>query len=185
MSVRSELSESGARAEFLGVAQPTLAKPKRLATLYMTILIFEFLAVASAAYFSSVSYRYTELHLLPNEYLPAALFIAALVSIVSIAFRHFVAIQRQPLHALLWSGLGAVGLAFSVFLSTLFLLKAIGDYSRGAFVFSDRRRRRHGLPNADDLLFLDAVRYTLRSRRSPPRRIDRRTSIIGYSSPIW
>jgi Undecaprenyl-phosphate glucose phosphotransferase len=135
MSVRSESSESAARAEFLGVAQPTLAKPKRFAAFYTKILILEFLAVASAAYFSSVSYRYTELHLLSNEYLPAALFIAALVSIVSIAFRHFVAIQRQPLHALLWSGLGAVALAFSFFLSTLFLLKAIGDYSRGAFIF--------------------------------------------------
>ncbi len=135
MSVRSELSESGARAQILGVAQPTLAKPKRIAAFYTGILIFEFLAVASAAYFSSISYRYTEFHLLPNEYLPAALLIAALVSIVSIAFRHFVAIQGQPLHALLWSGLGAVALAFSFFLSTLFILKAIGDYSRGAFIF--------------------------------------------------
>jgi Undecaprenyl-phosphate glucose phosphotransferase len=72
---------------------------------------------------------------LPNEYFPAALFIAALVSIVAIGFRHFIAIQRQPLHTLLWGGLGAVALAFSIFLSTLFVLKAIGDYSRGAFIF--------------------------------------------------
>ena len=135
MSVRSEFSESVARAQILGVAQPALAKPKRFALFYTRILLFEFLAVASAAYLSSVSYRYTELHLLPNEYLPAALLLAGLVSIVSIAFRHFGAIQGQPLHTLLWSGLGAVALAFSFFLSTLFLLKAIGDYSRGAFVF--------------------------------------------------
>jgi Undecaprenyl-phosphate glucose phosphotransferase len=135
MSVRSEFSERGARAEILGVARPASAKPTRFAAFYARILIFEFLAVAAAAYFSSVSYRYTELHLLPNEYLPAAILIAALVSIFSIAFRHFAAIQGQPLHALLWSGLGAVALAFSFFLSTLFLLKAIGDYSRGAFVF--------------------------------------------------
>ncbi len=135
MSVRSESSEIRAAARILSVAGPVPARPTRLVAFYATILIFEFIAVASAAYFSSLSYRYTELHLLPNEYLPAALFIAALVSIVSIAFRHFVSIQRQPLHALLWSGLGAVALAFSFFLSTLFLLKAIGDYSRGAFVF--------------------------------------------------
>jgi Undecaprenyl-phosphate glucose phosphotransferase len=135
MSVRSESSEIRAAARILSVAGPVPARPTRLVAFYATMLVFEFIAVASAAYFSSVSYRYTEFHLLPNEYLPAALFIAALVSIVSIAFRHFVAIQRQPLHTLLWSGLGAVGLAFSFFLSTLFLLKAIGDYSRGAFVF--------------------------------------------------
>jgi Undecaprenyl-phosphate glucose phosphotransferase len=135
MSVGSESSEIRADARLLGVVGPVSAKPARFAAFYAKILIFEFLAVACAAYFSSLSYRYTELHLLPNEYLPAALFLAALVSIVSIAFRHFVAIQRQPLHALLWSGLGAVALAFSFFLSTLFLLKAIGDYSRGAFIF--------------------------------------------------
>src|ERR1700733_2336942 len=135
MSVRSESSEIRADARILGVAGSTAAKPPRFFAFYATILVFEFLAVASAAYFSSVSYRYTELHLLPNEYLPAALFLAALVSIISVAFRHFVEIQRQPLHALLWSGLGAVALAFSFFLSTLFLLKAVGDYSRGAFIF--------------------------------------------------
>ncbi len=136
MSVASQSSQVQADARSLGSVRPISAKPKRLATVYVTILVFEFLAVASAAYFSSVSYRYTDLHLLPNEYFPAALFIAALVSLVSIAFRQFIGIQRQPLHTLLWNGLGAVALAFSFFLSTLFLLKAIGDYSRGAFVFS-------------------------------------------------
>jgi len=119
----------------LGVARPSPAKPMRFAAIYARILVIEFLAVASAAYFSSVSYQYTTVHLLPDEYLPAALFLAALVSIVSIGFRQFVAIQRQPLPTLLWNGLGAVALAFSLFLSTLFLLKAIGDYSRGTFIF--------------------------------------------------
>jgi Undecaprenyl-phosphate glucose phosphotransferase len=135
MSVASEPSQIRADARTLGSVRPISAKPRRFATIFAAMLIFEFVAVASAAYLSSVSYRYSELHLLPNEYFAAALFIAALVSAVSIGFRHFVAIQRQPLHTLLWSGLGAVALAFSFFLSTLFLLKAIGDYSRGAFVF--------------------------------------------------
>ena len=52
-----------------------------------------------------------------------------------LAFRQFVAIQRQPLHMLLWSGVGAVALAFTFFLSTLFLLKISGAYSRGTFIF--------------------------------------------------
>src|SRR5271163_1932348 len=139
MSLRSESSDVRVDALALGVTRPASVKPTRVrapgkptrvAAIAAHMLVFEFIAVAAAAYFSSVSYRYTELHLLPNEYLPAALFIAALVSIVSIGFRQFIAIQRQPLHTLLWGGMGAVALAFSVFLSTLFVLKAIGDYSR-------------------------------------------------------
>ena len=63
------------------------------------------------------------------------LFLAALVSVISLAFRQFVGIQRQPLHALLWSGMGAVALAFTFFLSALFCLKFIEEYSRVTFVF--------------------------------------------------
>jgi len=137
MSVNSESSEIRADAGILSLAQPLSAKPTRLTAIYARILVLEFLAVAIAAYFSSVAYQYTALNLEPDihEYVPAALFLAALVSLCTIGFRHFIALQRKPLHALLWSGLGAVALAFSFFLSTLFLLKLIGDYSRGAFIF--------------------------------------------------
>jgi Undecaprenyl-phosphate glucose phosphotransferase len=137
MSVSSESSEIRADAGILGLTQPAFAKAKRLHFIYAKFLFLEFLAVAITAYLSSVAYQYAALDLRPDihEYVPAALFLAALVSIVSIGFRHFVALQRTPLHMLLWSGLGAVALAFSFFLSTLFLLKLIGDYSRGAFIF--------------------------------------------------
>jgi Undecaprenyl-phosphate glucose phosphotransferase len=134
MSLRSESMKVRADVLPLGATRPS-AEPVRFGSIYARILVFEFIAIAAAAYFSSISYQYTALHLLPDEYFPAALFLAALVSIVSIGFRHFIAIQRQPLHTLLWNGLGAVALAFSFFLTTLFLLKVIGDYSRGAFVF--------------------------------------------------
>ena len=55
-----------------------------------------------AAYLSSVAYEYTALNIQPNihEYIPAALFLAALVSIIAIGFRQFADIQRQPLHKL-------------------------------------------------------------------------------------
>jgi Undecaprenyl-phosphate glucose phosphotransferase len=66
---------------------------------------------------------------------PAAIFIALMVSLFSISFRHFEAIQTQPRHRFLWSGIGAVGLAFSLFLSTLFLFKISEEYSRGSFIF--------------------------------------------------
>ncbi len=135
MSLRSQSSKVRAEALTLGGARPSSAEPMRFPAIYAKILVFEFLAVAAAAYFSSVSYQYTALHLLPDEYFPAALFLAALVSLVTIGSQQLVAIQRQPLHTLLWSGIGAVALAFSFFLTTLFLLKVIGDYSRGAFIF--------------------------------------------------
>ncbi len=137
MSVRSESSEIRARAQLQGAVGPISAKPKRFAAFYAKILALEFIAVATAAYLASVFYQYSALQLQPdvNEYVPAALFIAALVSVVSLGFRHFIAIQRQPLHVQIWNGIGAVALSFSFFLSTLFLLKITGDYSRGAFVF--------------------------------------------------
>lgn len=112
------------------------AKEMRLATVTSSMLVLEFLSVSAAAYLSSVFYHYTTLDMLPaiSEYVPAALYIASLVLIISLGFRHFTAIQRQPLHVLLWNGLGAVALALSLFLSTLFLIKGAQGYSRGAFI---------------------------------------------------
>ena len=137
MSVSTESSEVRTSGLTIGSERPAIAKPKRYASFYARILVLEFLAVGFAAYLSSAFYRYSALQLQPDltEYVPAALFIAVLVSLFAIGFRQFNAIQRQPLHVLLWSGIGAVALAFSFFLSTLFLLKFTADYSRGAFVF--------------------------------------------------
>src|SRR5271169_2802929 len=137
MPVRSEWSEVQAGTLTSGVLRPMSAKPMRFAAVYAKITILEFLAVAAAGYLSGVLYQYTALNQQTDltTYIPTALFIAALVCIVSIGFRHFVAIQRQPLHLLLWNGIGAVALAFTFFLTALFLLKAIGEYPRGAFIF--------------------------------------------------
>jgi len=97
----------------------------------------EFIFIAAAAYLSSSFYRYSALHLAPapSQYVPAALSIAALVLIIAVVLRHFAAVQRQPLHMLLWNGISAVALAFSLFLSILFLLKGTEEYSRGSFIF--------------------------------------------------
>ncbi len=139
MSLRGEASNR-AEALALRVAAPAIVKPTRFETVCARFLALEFLAVALAAYGSGVGYQYTAysgLDFFPeiNQYVPAALSLAALVSLVSVGLRHFRALQRQPLHALLWNGLGAVALAFSFFLSTLFLLKLMSEYSRGAFIF--------------------------------------------------
>lgn len=137
MSVGSE-SSSGARARPLALhPAPSSAGPMRLGNISAKILALEFLAVASAAYLASTFYHFTTLQAQPeiSESVPISLYVATLVFSISLAFRHFAAIQRQPLHVLLWSGLGAVALAFSLFLSTLFLVKGTGEYSRGAFIF--------------------------------------------------
>jgi Undecaprenyl-phosphate glucose phosphotransferase len=99
-------------------------------------MVMEFLAVASAAFIASSAYNLFTFSLLPvPQYIFSALFIATLVSLVSLGFKHFTAIQMRPLHVLLWSGIGAVGLAFALLLSTIFLLKVAEDYSRGTFIF--------------------------------------------------
>ena len=131
MSVGSDLSELHA-----SLVRPKLIKPARLATVCTILFILEFISVAVAAHVASLGYQYAayaQFETTTDVY--GALFLAALVSVISLGFRQFVGIQRQPLHALLWSGMGAVALAFAFFLSALFLLKFSGEYSRGAFVF--------------------------------------------------
>ena len=101
------------------------------------ILALEFFAVAISAYFASLLYHYIGTAAWPPayQYVPAAVLIALLVLLVSITFHHFEAIQTQPRHRFLWNGIGAVALAFSLFLTTMFLLKVSEDYSRGSFIF--------------------------------------------------
>ena len=50
-------------------------------------------------------------------------------------FKHYVGVQVQSRDRFLWSGIGAVALAFSLFLSLLFVFKIADWYSRGTFFF--------------------------------------------------
>jgi Undecaprenyl-phosphate glucose phosphotransferase len=109
-------------------------------TLFFMLAVFvaiEFLAVAASAYLASLIYYriFFDSWFAPLQYVTAALYIATLNLIISISFRNHLAILRQPRHVFLWSGIGAIGLSFSIFVSTIFLLKIAGDYSRGSFVF--------------------------------------------------
>ena len=63
-----------------------------------------------------------------------AVAIATLVLAVSVALRHFATLQTQPLHRFLWNGLAAAGVAVSLLLAALFLLKVSDDYSRATFL---------------------------------------------------
>jgi len=116
---------------------PRPANMKRLGVVRRKIMTLEFLAVAGSAYLASIIYHSAFIAPSPPvmQYVFAAFFIATLFSLVSAGFQHFNAIQMRPLHVLLWTGVGAVGLAFSIMLSTLFLLKIAEDYSRGTFIF--------------------------------------------------
>jgi Undecaprenyl-phosphate glucose phosphotransferase len=96
----------------------------------------EFLVVALTAYAASLVYSFAAARSwsTAHGYLPSALSIAALILGVSLALRHYAALQTQPLHRFLWNGLGAVALAFSFFLAILFLLKVTDEYSRATFL---------------------------------------------------
>src|SRR5258708_1299444 len=90
-------------------------RTRRLSEAVAGIVAVEFLAVGSSAYLASVVYHYVGSGSPPPayQYVPAAIFIALMVSLFSIGFRQLESVQTQPRHTFLWSGVGAVGLAFA------------------------------------------------------------------------
>jgi Undecaprenyl-phosphate glucose phosphotransferase len=109
---------------------------QRLSTAVAKLVVQEFLVVAGSAYAASVIYQGATLMWSSGDrYVGAALFLAAMVELISFGFGHYKNTQAQTRHAFLWSGVGAVALAFSFLLSALFLLKFAEPYSRATFVF--------------------------------------------------
>jgi Undecaprenyl-phosphate glucose phosphotransferase len=115
-------------------AWPAGASP--LQSFLIKLSLGEFIVVAAAAYFGSVVYHRLLLLCWPNpeQYLPAAILLAVMLSFVSLALQQFAAMQTQPRHRFLWNGAEAVALAFSFFLSIMFLFKMTDAYSRGTFL---------------------------------------------------
>ena len=113
------------------------SKATKLTVVFGYMLAIEFLMAAAATYFGSILYHNVSFGSLPhpNIYIGQSVFIAAILTIASLASRHFEMAQRQQMHVFLWSGIGAVALSFAFFLSAIFLLKISKDYSRGAFIF--------------------------------------------------
>jgi Undecaprenyl-phosphate glucose phosphotransferase len=109
----------------------------RLGNLIVGIVAIEFFAIAAACYTASVIYFATFHSVWPSteKYVAAAVFIAVLVVVAAIGFKHYDAVQAQSRDRFMWSGLGAVALAFSLFLSLLFVFKIAEWYSRGTFFF--------------------------------------------------
>ncbi|HKR30849.1 MAG TPA: hypothetical protein VJT08_10235, partial [Terriglobales bacterium] len=109
----------------------------RLERLLVQIVALEFLVIAGTCYLASAIYYETFLSTWPpvEQYVPAALSIALLVLLTALGFKHYVGVQMQSRDRFMWSGIGAVALAFSLFLSLLFVFKIADWYSRGTFFF--------------------------------------------------
>jgi Undecaprenyl-phosphate glucose phosphotransferase len=107
---------------------------KRLSTFIARLLLQEFMIVSVSTYLASAIYQRTFVEEWPraNIYITSALFVGFMVAVVSI--RRHMNLQRQARHTFLWSGFGAVILAFSFLLSGLFLFKIAEPYSRATFV---------------------------------------------------
>ena len=95
----------------------------------------EYFTAALASYLASLIYGWCFVgSTLPaTQYIVSAICIASLLIATALGFRQFVSVQSQPRHSFIIHGLGAIVLAFSLFLSMLFLLKFGEHYSRGTF----------------------------------------------------
>jgi Undecaprenyl-phosphate glucose phosphotransferase len=109
-----------------------------LAVAISKLVLQEFIVVAGTAYLASLIAHeaiWSQSPPIFEFYLAADLFLAATVELIALGFGHYKNSQSQSRHAFLFSGFGAVALAFSFLLSALFLLKITEMYSRATFVF--------------------------------------------------
>lgn len=122
--------------ELTGTVRSTAA-PLHLSTVIARLVAAEFVVIAAAAYGASAIYSRLILLGWPpvEQYVSGAVSIAVLAVLVSLGFHHFTSIQTMPRHKFLWNGIGAVMLAFSLFLTIIFLVKQADGYSRGTFLF--------------------------------------------------
>src|SRR5215472_7942517 len=87
----------------------------RLERLLVQIVALEFFVMTATCYLASAIYYETFLSTWPpiEQYIPAALSIALLVLLAALGFKHYVGVQVQSRDRFMWSGVGAVALAFS------------------------------------------------------------------------
>jgi Undecaprenyl-phosphate glucose phosphotransferase len=121
--------------EGVGYLNSSAVAKGRIERLLAAIIAAEFFVVTGTSFLTSVAYYVVILTGWPPtvEYVTAAILIAVLVLLTALGFKQYVAIQAQSRDRYMWSGLGAVALAFSLFLSLLFVFKIADWYSRGTF----------------------------------------------------
>jgi Undecaprenyl-phosphate glucose phosphotransferase len=132
------LNHRAAAASAVLPRQDVVSRPPQPLWLAITkLVILEFFVVAGAAYLASVIYHEAVMGEWPSThlYIAANLSLAVTVESIALGFGHYKNSQSQSRHAFLFSGFGAVALAFSFLLSALFLLKITELYSRATFVF--------------------------------------------------
>src|SRR5262249_5340943 len=135
---RALLHNRAAAASVVLLRQEAVSRtPQPLWVAITKLVIHEFFVVAGAAYLASVIYHEAMMREWPSSplYIAANLFLAATVELTALGFGHYKNSQSHSRHAFLFSGFGAVALAFSFLLSALFLLKITELYSRATFVF--------------------------------------------------
>jgi Undecaprenyl-phosphate glucose phosphotransferase len=109
----------------------------QLSTALTVYAAIEFLAVACSAYLGTAIYHFATFGSwrMDARYIFAAILIATLVFLVSIAFHSFFAFGKQPRHIFLSRGIAAIALSFSIFLTFLFFTQFAEAYSRGTLIF--------------------------------------------------
>jgi Undecaprenyl-phosphate glucose phosphotransferase len=120
-----------------GLAAPASKAPTCILHLATALaLLSEFISSGMASYAASVLYHRLFIgDALPSSrYIAAALVTATLLLLVSLGLRDFAALQIQAPHVFLCRALRSVALAFSLFLTGLFLLKLAEPYSRVTFL---------------------------------------------------
>jgi Undecaprenyl-phosphate glucose phosphotransferase len=131
------LQQPGTLLDHHQAAMAPVVTPKPVTVAVAKFVAFEFFMVAGVAYLAGVLYHETMWQEPPVSllYIAADLFLAAMVEMIAIGFGHYKNSQSQSRHVLLFSGFGAVALAFSFLLSALFLFKITELYSRATFIF--------------------------------------------------
>jgi FlaA1/EpsC-like NDP-sugar epimerase len=111
-------------------------RPKKLSHVLTIVAAVEFLVVTALAYLIAAVYLRVLSDGPPTAlYVFSGLLLPVLILLVSILFRHYPKLQREATHHVLWNTLVAIVLAFSFFLSLLFLFKVSEVYSRVIFFF--------------------------------------------------
>jgi len=108
----------------------------RLFALLVLAASAEFVLVAVASYSTALLYHRLILLDSPDihKYIQESILISMLQVLISVALRQYSRIQTQPRHVFLWSGASSVFFVFSVFVSTIFLLKVSDGYSRATVI---------------------------------------------------
>jgi Undecaprenyl-phosphate glucose phosphotransferase len=121
--------------QHVAISSSRYGRRRRLSVLLTQIATTEFVAGAFTAYLASaLYYQAVYLHWPPlTHYISAAVLIATFLLLISLGLRHYSLLQTKARHWVVGSGIIAVSLAFSIFLSVLFLFKVADGYSRGAF----------------------------------------------------